>query len=95
MSKNDQKEKKQITAAEVVKVTLAFFETVLEKTARVIEVNKASDDWTVVVECLEESDYMRRFGRGDMLGIYEVKVDPNLNVISYTRKELRERSDLS
>ncbi|MCG2686303.1 gas vesicle protein [Candidatus Parcubacteria bacterium] len=94
MSEDDQKKKGQITAAEVVKATLAFFETVLEKTARVVEVNKTSDDWTVVAEALEESDYMRRFGRGDMLGIYEVTVDSNLSVVSYIRKELRERSAL-
>jgi len=82
------------TATEIVIATIAFFETVLEKTGRVIEVNKTGDDWLVVVEAVEESDYMRRFGRGDMLGIYEVKLDSNLNVISYTRKELRERSAL-
>lgn len=82
------------TAAQVVTVTVAFFETVLEKTGRVIEVNKTSDDWLVVVEAVEESDYMRRFGRGEILGIYEVKIDSNLDVISYTRKELKERSSL-
>jgi len=82
------------TATDVVTATVVFFEAVLEKKARVIEVSKTGDGWLVVVEAVEESDYMRRFGRGEMLGIYEVKVDLNLNVISYRRKELRERSAL-
>lgn len=94
MNKPDTKNEKQATATGVVTATVAFFETVLEKTGRVIEVNKTNDDWLVVVEAVEESDYMHRFGRGDMLGIYEVKVDSNLNVVSYTRKELRERGAL-
>lgn len=97
---------KPATATDVVTATVVFFEAVLEKKARVIEVSKTNEDparnashsdaggWLVVVEAVEESDYMRRFGRGEMLGIYEVKVDSNLNVISYRRKELRERSAL-
>lgn len=85
---------KTIQAPDVVRATTRFFETVLEKVGRVIEVNKADGVWNVRVEALEESDYMRRFGRGDMLGTYEVKVDDNLNITSYVRKGLRERSSL-
>ncbi|MCG2675782.1 gas vesicle protein [bacterium] len=85
---------KAIPAREVIMATVKFFENTLEKVARVIEVSKASDGWDVRVEALEESEYMRKFGRGDLLGIYEVKVDKDLNVISYNRKGLRERASL-
>lgn len=82
------------SATDVVKGVTKFFETVLDKVGRVIEVNKEGDGWSVKVEALEESEYMRRFGRGDLLGIYDVKVDKDLNVTSYVRKGLRERSAL-
>lgn len=85
---------KALKTEDVVKATLKFFEDVLEKVGRVIEVNKNEDEWNLRVEVLEESEYMRRRGRGDLLAIYEVKVNSDLDITSYVRKSLRERESL-
>lgn len=85
---------KDVKTADVIKATLKFFEDALEKVGRVIEVNKNKDGWNLRVEVLEESEYMRRRGRGDLLAIYEVKVDNDLNIASYIRKSMRERESL-
>lgn len=85
---------KDVKTADVIKATLKFFEDALEKVGRVIEINKNEDGWNLRVEVLEESEYMRRRGRGDLLAIYEVKVDNELNIASYIRKSMRERESL-
>ncbi len=87
---------KCFTAKEVVATITKFFEDDLGKVGRVIEVtNKGNGDgWNARVEALEESAYMRSMGRGDMLGVYDVTLDNNLNVMTYSRKKLRERTSL-
>ena len=72
-----------------------FFEEVLDKSGRVIAVESdAEGGWRVLVETVEESEYMRRLGKSDMLGLYEVHLDTNLEIVSYNRKGLKERTAL-
>lgn len=81
-------------AAQATRAVKAFFEEVLGKTARVIALDSDPQGWRVVVEAVEDSDYLRRLGRSDLLGIYEVHVNHELEVVSYTRKGLRDRTAL-
>jgi hypothetical protein len=46
------------------------------------------------VETVEESEYMRRLGRSEMVGLYEVQMDSRLEIVSYSRKGLKERTAL-
>jgi hypothetical protein len=81
-------------AAQATRAVRAFFEEVLGKAARVIALDSDPQGWRVVVEAVEDSDYLRRLGRSDLLGIYEVHVNHELEVVSYTRKGLRDRTAL-
>jgi len=49
-------------------------------------INDAKDGWDVRAEALEPSEYMVRSGWGDLLGIYELKIDKNQSLLSYKRK---------
>ena len=84
----------------VIKATEAarrFFEDVLHRNARVIEVDRADDasGWWALVETVEESEYMRKYGRGEMMGLYEVNLDEDFQIASYSRRGLKERTAVS
>jgi len=83
-----------MSAAKATESARRFFEEVLRKSARVIQVDRAEQGqgWCAVVEAVEESDFMRRYGRGDVLGLYQVNLDQDFQVTSYSRRGLKERS---
>ena len=81
-------------AAQATRTVAAFFESVLGKTPRVIALESDPQGWRALAEVVEDSDYLRRLGRSDMMGVYEVHVDHDLEVVSYSRKGLRERTAL-
>jgi len=86
--------RKSMGVSEVTQTVVSFFEEVLNKTGRVIAVESEGEGWRVLLETVEESDYMTRVGRSHMLGLYEVHVDQDVEIVSYTRKGLRERTAL-
>lgn len=69
-----------------------FFEQVLGRQAHVIGVERAEEGWAIQVETVEESEYMRARAMDDIVGLYEVKMNNNLEIISYERIALRERA---
>jgi len=72
----------------------SFFQVVLEKEANVIGVKRRENGWIVQVETIEDSDYQRRRALDDVVGIYEVEVDANLDILGYKRISLRERDEI-
>jgi len=72
-----------------------FFQSVLEKEANVIGVKRREDGWMVQVETIEDSDYQRRRALDDVVGIYEVEVSANLEILGYKRISLRERDEIA
>lgn len=83
-----------MSAVKATEAALGFFAEVLHKSARVIEVDRVEEGpgWWALVEAVEESDFMRRYGRGDLMGLYEVHLDDDLQILSYSRRGLRERT---
>jgi|GEM_PF-3231635 len=69
---------------------MAFSQQALGKAGYVVGVTKAGGDWKAILEVLEEKGFI-----DDMLGIYEITLDGEMNVTSYQRKGLRRRSDVS
>ena len=51
-----------------------------------LTVTKATKGWNIRVEVLKLSNYLRRSGWGDLLGVYKVKLDKDLNIIAYSRE---------
>ena len=86
--------RKSMGVSEVTQTVVSFFEEALDKTGRVIAAESEGEGWRVLLETVEESDYMTRVGRSHMLGLYEVHVDQDVEIVSYTRKGLRERTAL-
>lgn len=82
-----------MSVAKVTQVVIKFFETVLEKTGRVVEVKPSEDGWDVLVETIEEGEYMRKVALDDMVAVYEVKVNKDFEVIGYSRKSMRPRKE--
>ena len=50
-------------------------------------ISKLTNGWDIYIEALEKSPYMRRKGWSDLLGIYKVRVNRDLNIVSYSRKK--------
>ena len=48
-------------------------------------ITKLKSGWNIYVEALDKSPYMRRKGWGDLLGIYKVKVNKDLNMTTYSQ----------
>lgn len=70
-----------------------FFETVLNKKGRVIEVKAHDGGWSALIETVEENEYMRKIAQDDLIAVYEVHVDQSYEVIDYSRKSLRSRKE--
>lgn len=85
---------KQVKLKKVVESVKAFAEEVMLKPCRVIAVAATEKGWLISAEVIEEDEYMRRRARKDLLGIYEFILDEDLTVLSYQRKELKERGSL-
>jgi len=50
-------------------------------------ITKLKNGWNIYIEALEKSSYMRRKGWSDLLGIYKVRVNRDLNIAFYNRKK--------
>jgi len=72
-------------------VVLRFFEKNLQKQGEVIGVSKTENGWRIEIEVMEESEYMRKHGRNDLLAVYSVELNDNLDMIRYQRESTRER----
>lgn len=79
---------------DVMSITKNFFENVMHKPGQIIGVCKTGEGWTVEIEVIEEDEYMRRHGRNELLGIYEIELDEKPEIICYKRVKLRERGKL-
>ena len=80
----------------VMKTVHDFFNEFLQPPFKVpsIQPNEEEDGWAVVVEIIEEREYMKAHAKDEMIGVYHVRVDQKMNVISYERIGLRARSAL-
>lgn len=75
---------------EVGKTIIDFFKNTLDKDAKVIRVAKSQDGWIGEAEIYEESSFIKSLGlptRVQDRNIYEIKLNDNLEVTSYARKE--------
>ncbi|MBC8231041.1 gas vesicle protein [bacterium] len=83
-----------MSVSKAVEAVLHFFQDTLSKQGRVIEVTPADDGWTALIETVEEGEYMKSIARDDLIAIYEVTVNQNFEVTGYSRKSMRERSEI-
>ncbi|MBN8210288.1 gas vesicle protein [Bacillus sp. NTK071] len=56
-----------------------------------VEVNE-NEGWRVIAEVIEEKEYMKKYAKDEMLGTYEVLLNKEKEVTSFSRKDIRYRS---
>lgn len=64
----------------------------MRKPGTVVSVLNDQDVWKVQIEVAEEVEYMRKRAKDDLLAIYEVTVDRQMEILFFERKFLRERT---
>ncbi|WP_026694726.1 gas vesicle protein GvpO [Peribacillus kribbensis] len=50
--------------------------------------------WKLTVEVIEEKEYMKKYAKDEMLGVYDVHLNQEQEVISYKRRDIRYRSSI-
>ncbi|PZE19702.1 gas vesicle protein GvpO [Paenibacillus xerothermodurans] len=53
-----------------------------------------NNGWKLTVEVVEEREYMKKYAKDEMLGVYEVWLDQDKSVTSYKRRDIRYRSSV-
>ena len=69
----------------------AFLKKILDKDSKVLKIVKSSDGWTGEAEVFEESSFIKSLGLATKVqdrNIYTVELTDNLEVVSYSRKDL-------
>ncbi|MUV37891.1 hypothetical protein JNUCC1_01697 [Lentibacillus sp. JNUCC-1] len=80
---------------EVMDNVNAFFSEHVAPPHKITAVEEAEDGgWQLTVEVIEEKEYMKRYAKDEMLGIYDVKMNKDKEVTSFKRQEIRYRSKI-
>ncbi|MDV2684665.1 gas vesicle protein GvpO [Alkalihalophilus lindianensis] len=48
--------------------------------------------WMLTVEVIEEKEYMKKYAKDEMIGVYDVVLDKEKEVTSFKRRDVRYRS---
>jgi hypothetical protein len=64
------------------------------KEADIITVLPVDKGWQVTAEMVMDEEYTMKRGRSDLLYVFEVLADSNLNILSYQRVRIRERGKI-
>lgn len=75
----------------VIDAAKNFFEELYDNTATVIGVKHCEEGWELMVEVITDDDYTRKRAKGDLISVFQVYMSLDLQVISYSREEIRER----
>lgn len=75
-------------------VVIEFIKENFKNNGKIIELKKEEDKWLTNVEIIEEADYVRRLGKTDIIGLYEIEVSLSGEILGFKRILLRERSQL-
>nr|WP_120191651.1 gas vesicle protein GvpO [Sinobaca qinghaiensis] len=77
---------------ELLQKVTTFFENYVLPPFKITSVINHDEGWDVEVEVIEESEYMKKYAKDQLLGVYEAKLDKNKEVVSFQRVSLRPRS---
>lgn len=77
---------------EIKKTVEDFFNKNINPPYKMTSIISKEDGWQVEVEVIEESEYMKRYGKDQLLGVYQVILNEDMEITSYDRMALRPRS---
>lgn len=78
----------------VVNTVNNFFTEELKRPGDVIGVSKTETGWKILIEVVEEDEYMRVRAKDDLLATYEVELNDSLEVLGFQRVGFRERDEI-
>jgi hypothetical protein len=72
-----------------------FFNEFVSPVHKITSVEASENNgWKLTVEVIEEKEYMKKYAKDEMLGVYDVYLNEEKEVISYKRRDIRYRSSI-
>lgn len=79
----------------IMKAVNDFFNENVASPHKITSVVAGEDEgWKVMIEVIEEKEYMKKYAKDEMLGVYQVFINQALEVTSFSRKSIRYRSSI-
>ncbi|WP_059173160.1 gas vesicle protein GvpO [Bacillus sp. FJAT-27445] len=72
-----------------------FFNEFVAPVHKITSIEEAENGWKLTVEVIEEKEYMKKYAKDEMIGVYEVSLNHEKEISSYKRQELRFRSSIN
>ncbi|WP_050183859.1 gas vesicle protein GvpO [Domibacillus robiginosus] len=72
-----------------------FFNEFVAPVHKITSVEKNDNGWQLTVEVIEEKEYMKKYAKDEMIGVYEVLLNEEKEVTSYKRRDIRYRSSIN
>ncbi|WP_316572696.1 gas vesicle protein GvpO [Neobacillus sp. YIM B06451] len=72
-----------------------FFNEFVAPVHKITSIEDAENGWKLTVEVIEEKEYMKKYAKDEMIGVYEVCLNQEKEISSYKRRELRFRSSIN
>jgi hypothetical protein len=72
-----------------------FFKEFVAPVHKITSVEEGENNgWKLIVEVIEEKEYMKKYAKDEMIGEYEVFLNEDKEVTSYKRMDIRYRSSI-
>ncbi|RDI45976.1 gas vesicle protein GvpO [Falsibacillus pallidus] len=77
----------------VMKTVSDFFQENIAPPHKITSVDLLEEDgWKVTIEVVEEKEYMKKYAKDEMIGMYTVLVNEKGEITSFNRIDIRYRS---
>lgn len=73
-----------------------FFNEYVAPVHKITSVEESENNsWKLTVEVIEEKEYMKKYAKDEMIGVYEVYLNQDKEVTAYKRQDIRYRSAIN
>ena len=80
----------------IIESVTDFFNEFVAPVHKIIAIEEGENNgWKLTVEVIEEKEYMKKYAKDEMIGVYEVYVNAEKEVTSYTRRDIRYRGSIN
>ena len=73
---------------------IQFFAKTMKQRCRILSILPGENEWISACEVDVDSDYTTKRGMGDIVEIYEIHINGNMEVVSFTLKETKRKAAL-
>jgi len=72
-----------------------FFNEFVAPVHKIISIEEHENKgWKLTVEVIEEKEYMKKYAKDEMIGVYDVYLNQEKEVTSFSRQDIRYRSSI-